>query len=103
MRKSAERALKASAQVRDDRNMVVAVAETYLIAKKFQKHEKCYREYKRVVRESASETEKGEDEEKGNFDAVLSMIDYDVLQGQQCISMETLMKVIRKQSNPDSN
>ena len=43
------------------------------------------------MREGPSETEKGEDEVTGNFDAVLSMIDYDVLQGQQCISMETLM------------
>ena len=36
--KSAERTLKASAHVRDDRDMVVAVAETDLIAKEFQKH-----------------------------------------------------------------
>eukprot|EP00112_Aurelia_sp_Birch-Aquarium-sp1_P017646 Seg411.7 transcript_id=Seg411.7/GoldUCD/mRNA.D3Y31 product="hypothetical protein" protein_id=Seg411.7/GoldUCD/D3Y31 len=89
--KTAERTLKASAHVRDDKDMVVAVAETDLIAKEFQKHEKCYREYTRVVRESASEMEKDQDEVKGNFDAVLSMVDNDVLQGQQCISMETLM------------
>lgn len=53
--KTAKRTLKASAHVRDDKDMVVAVAETDLIAKEFQKHEKCYREYTRVVMESASD------------------------------------------------
>ena len=72
--KSAERTLKASAHVRGDRDMVVAVAETDLIAKEFQKHEKCHREYTRVVREGASETEKREDDVKGNFDAVETLM-----------------------------
>ena len=91
MTKTAESTLKAAAHARDDKDMIVAVAGTDLIAKEFQKHEKCYRDYTRVVRENASETEKDEDEVKGNFDAVISMVDNDVLPGQQFISMETLM------------
>ncbi len=89
--KTAERTLKSAAHARDDKDMIVAVAETDLIAKEFRKHEKCYRDYTRVVRESAYETEKDEDELKGNFDAVISIVDNDVLLGQQCISVETLM------------
>ena len=84
--------LKAAAQVRDDKDMIASVHETDSIAKEFQKHEKCYREYTRIVRESVLQSKNDEDDPHGNIDVVLSIIEKDVLQGQQCLSMETLMK-----------
>ena len=95
--KTAESTLKAAAQARNDQEMTAAVAETDLIAREFQKHEKCYREYTRVVRDQseAAEVNTDDSESYGNLDAVLCMIDNDVLHGQQCLSMETLMNEYR--------
>ena len=47
---TAERTIKQAAVARNDLEMITAVTETDLIAKKFQKHQKCYLEYTRVVR-----------------------------------------------------
>ena len=92
MTKTAEMTLKAAAQAWDDKDMIASVHETDLIAKEFQKHEKCYREYTRIVRESVSQSKNDEDDPHGNIDVVLFIIEKDVLQGQQCLSVETLMK-----------
>ena len=97
--KTAENSLKAAAKVRGDEEMVILVSDTDLIAKEFQKHEKCYRDYTRVARECVAEARKEDDgAQGGNFDAVLDMIDQDILQGQQCISMETIMEQYKGES-----
>lgn len=94
--KTAENTLKAAAQARNDQDMIATAAGTDLIAREFQKHEKCYREYTRVVRDHNEAAEvNNADESNGNLDAVLFMIDNDVLHGQQCLSMETLMNEYR--------
>ena len=64
--KMAEMTLKAAAQAQDDKDMIASVHETDLIAKEFQKHEKCYREYTRIVRESVPQSKNDEHDPHGN-------------------------------------
>ena len=47
--KSAEITLKQAAKLRNDEEMLIAVQDVDLIAKDFQRHEYCYREYTRLV------------------------------------------------------
>ena len=63
--------------------MITAVTDIDLIAKELQKHEKCYREYSRIVREETLEEE--------HVDTVM-VNDY-ILAAKQCISMETLQSL----------
>ena len=58
--------------------MIASVHEIDLIAKEFQKHEKCHREYTRTVRESVHPSKNGEDDLNGNIDVVLSIIEKDI-------------------------
>ncbi|CAB4022282.1 Hypothetical predicted protein [Paramuricea clavata] len=89
---TAERTLKEAAIAHNDLEMMTAVTETDLKAKEFQKHEKCYLDYTRVVRKTAESTEGGnDDKQSGDYNAVLSLVDSDIIGGQQCLSMETLM------------
>ena len=59
----------------DDKDMIASVHETDLIAKEFQKHEKCYREYTKIVRESVPQSKNDEDDPYGNIDVALSIIE----------------------------
>ncbi|CAB3984608.1 Hypothetical predicted protein [Paramuricea clavata] len=89
---TAERTLKEAAIAHNDLEMMTAVTETDLKAKEFQKHEKCYLDYTRVVRKTAESTEGGnDDKQSGDYNVVLSLVDSDIIGGQQCLSMETLM------------
>ena len=90
---TAERTFKEAALAQNDLEMIRAVTETDLIAKEFQKHEKCYLEYTRVVRKMAEPTESTSDDDLqlGDYDAVLSLVENDIIGGQQCLSMGTLM------------
>ena len=86
--------LKEVAFVLNDKEMIIVVSETYLIAHQFQKHEKRYLDNMRVVRKSSSAAETTSEETcLGNrdYDSVLSLIDNDVFDSQQCLSMETIM------------
>ena len=89
---TAERTLKEAAIAHNDLEMMTAVTETDLKAKEFQKHEKCYLDYTRIVRKTTNSTEIGnDDQQSGDYNAVLSFVDSDIINGQQCLSMETLM------------
>ena len=88
---TAERTIKEAAIAQNDLQMIVAVRETDLIAKEFQKHDKCYLDYTRVVRKRAESAENVSDDQLGDYDAVLSLVEHDIIGGQQCLSMETLM------------
>ena len=66
---TAERTIKQAAVARNDLEMIAAVTETDLIAKEFQKHQKCYLEYTRVVRKEDEATEStGDDILLGSYD-----------------------------------
>ena len=89
---TAERKVQEAAKARNDLEMIGAITGTDLIAKEFQKHEKCYLEYTRVTRKKAEETTgSSEDQQLGDYEAVLSLVENDIIGGQQCLSMETLM------------
>lgn len=89
---TAERTFKEAAIAQNDLEMIRAVTETDLIAKELQKHDKCYLEYTRVVRKRTESTESANDNlQLGDYDAVLSLVENDIIGGQQCLSMETLM------------
>lgn len=89
--KSAELTLKDAASMRNGKEMLIAVKDTDLIAKDFQKHESCYRDYTRIVwRSEPAELDNSEDG-SGDFNAVCGVIEENILKGQQCISMDTLM------------
>ena len=61
--------------------MIVAVCKTDLIAKEFQKHDKCYLDYTRVVRRGAESAENVNDDQLGGNDAVLSLVEHDIIGG----------------------
>lgn len=88
---TAEKTLKDAAAARNDTEMNIAVANIDLIAKEFQKHEKCYRECTLVFRENIEAGPSNETQPTGSYDAVLSLVDNDIIGGQQCLSMETLV------------
>ena len=71
--------------------MLVAVTDTDLIAKEFMRHEKCYRENTRIVREGADEEESGDEANaRGDYDLVSTIVKENILGEHQCMSMETL-------------
>ena len=88
---TAERTLKEAAIAQNYLQMIIAVSETDLIAKEFQKHDKCYLDYTRVIRNRDKSTESIDDNQLGDYNAVLSLVEYDIIGGQQCLSMEKLM------------
>ena len=89
--KTAENTLKDAVNFRNDTKMTTAVTDIDLIAKEFQKYEKCYREYTRIVREEALQEEHVDEEFiRGNYEVVLYMVKDYILADKQCISMETL-------------
>ena len=70
--------------------MLVAV-HTDLIAKEFMRHEKCYRENTRIVREGADEEESGDEANaRGDYDLVSTIVKENILGEHQCMSMEAL-------------
>ena len=90
---TAERTIKQAAVARNDLEMITAVTETDLIAKEFQKHQKCYLEYTRVVRKEDEAIEStGDDILLGSYDAVVSLVQSDIIEGQQCLSIEILIR-----------
>ena len=55
--------------------MLIEVRDTDLIAKEFQKHKKCYREYTMIVRKETLEEENLDEKVAcGNYDVVLSIV-----------------------------
>lgn len=92
--KTAEKALIDAASLKDDTEMLLEITGVDLIAKEFQKHEKCYRNYTRNKKEEKLQDETlDENVAHGNYDAVLSVVRDNILERQQCLSMETLQTV----------
>lgn len=91
--KTAEKALIEAATLNNDTKMLLEITDIDLIAKEFQKHEKCYRDYTRNKKTENVEGNLDENFAHGNYDAVLSIVRDNILERQQCISMETLQTV----------
>ena len=66
--KTSEKTLEATF-ARNDKEMIIVVSEAYLTANHFQKHKKCYLDYRRIVIKSSSAAEsKMEETCLGNMD-----------------------------------
>ena len=65
------------------------IAGQDLIAKEFQKHEKCYRDYTRIL---YSEDNRKHTNDNGDYTAVCKIIRNDVIECYRCISMVTLIE-----------
>ena len=91
--KIAENSVLNAANLRSDVTMLGMINGIDLIAKEFRKHEKCYRDYTRVLFETSTNRTGEEVYDKGNFLDVCSVIDNDVLAERKCISMQTLINI----------
>lgn len=89
---TAENSIQKAAKIRDDLEMLRIVEEEKLIAKEFKRHEKCHKDYTRVI-SKASELPSSTIYEKGDFCSVCERIDFDVIENRKCISMDTLLEI----------
>eukprot|EP00794_Sanderia_malayensis_P002234 gene2234-2545_t len=93
--KQAETTLKQAAALHNDQELLVQIQDQDLIAKELLKHRKCYLDYTRIVGKLVEdkELEDAEVPNKTNFSAVCELVQTNILEFQQSISMETLMTV----------
>ncbi len=90
--KSAEHTLKEAALLRNDQKMLTAITDIDLIAKEFQKHSSCYKDYTRVVSKMDTALDSCNKEgAAGDFGAVCSLVEENVLEDLQCVSIDTLL------------
>ena len=89
--------IQQAASLRKDEEMLRMISGEDLIAKEFNIHQKCYKDYTVIVsKNSADTTPKANDEEqvfqesKTRFANVCSFIREHVLEGNQCLSMKLL-------------
>ena len=91
---NAETTMKKAAELRNDTNMIAAIANESLVAKEFKKHNRCYRDYTRVVSQDSngeSNLDKQYVYEKGDYDAVCKIIESEILENHKCVSMDVLL------------
>ena len=72
----AEKNLKEAAKLRKDQALLLEIHEVDLIAKEFKNHEKCYRDYPRIIYPNENQSTIND---KGHFKAICSAIDHEVL------------------------
>ena len=72
--------------------MLLEIHEVDLIAKEFKKHDKCYCDYTRLIYENL-EQEKNPIYSTGDYDAVVKIIEEQVIRQFKCVSMTVLMTV----------
>ena len=70
---NAEETMKKEAQPENNEGMLLEIHEVDLIAKEFKKHNKCYRDYTRLIYENL-EQEKNPIYSTGDYDAVVKII-----------------------------
>ena len=86
----AEKNLKEAAKLRKDQALLLEIHEVDLIAKEFKDHEKCYRDYTRIIYPNENQSTIND---KGDFKAVCSVIDHEVLSLSKAVSMNVLTDV----------
>ena len=90
--REAENSLKNAAEMKNDTLMLLAINEVDLIAKEFKKHDKCYRDYTRIIYEH---DDRKEDlvYDVGNYECVVKIVEEQVMSLFKCVSMDVLMEV----------
>ena len=90
--RDAEETLKKAALLKKDEEMLLEIQDLDLIAKEFKKHDKCYRDYTRLIYDSLEE-EKNPIYCSGDYEAVVKIIEEQVISQFKCVSMTVLMAV----------
>ena len=90
--RNAEETFKKTAQLKNDEGMLLEIHEVDLIAKEFKKHDKCQLDYTRLIYENV-EQEKNPIYSTGDYDAVVKIIEEQVIRQFKCVSMTVLMTV----------
>ena len=78
--------------MKNDTLMLLAITGVDLIAKESKKHDKCYRDYTRIIYE---DDKRKEDliYDVGNYEGVVKIVDEQVISLFKCVSMDVLMEV----------
>ena len=74
--------IKKAAEKRNDEQMLMEIRDQDLIAKEFRKHEKCYRDYTRILYKNEPSEEPVYD--RGNYESVRRIIEEDVIKYNKC-------------------
>ena len=82
--------IKNATEKQDDQNMLLEIQDKDLIAKEFQKHEKCYRNYTEILYKY--EPTEAQVYDTGNYERVCNIIEEEVIQSYKYISMKTLIE-----------
>ena len=93
--KQGETTLKQAAALHNDHELLLQIQGQDLMAKELLEHRKCYLDYARIVSKPVEdkELEDAELPNKTNFFAVCNLVQRNILEFQQSISMETLLTV----------
>lgn len=79
-----------AANMKDDEALLLEIKDVDLIAKEFKRHEKCYRDYTRILYVTKPKTPVNE---KGNFEEVCRVIEDDVIASHKSVSMNVLIDI----------
>ena len=86
----ADKNLKEAAKLRKDETLLLEIHEVDLIVKEFKNHEKCYRDYTRILYPNENQSTVNE---KGDFKAVCDVIEKEVISLSKVVSMNALIDV----------
>ena len=91
---TAEETLVKAATLKNDYEMLGSISGVDLIAKEFQKHETCYRNYTRNVNDGEDDSENTERVyQQGNFNEVCKTIDDLIIGQKKCMSLQSLLQI----------
>ena len=82
--------IKKVAEMIKDKEVLLDITEVDLVAKEFKRHDKCYRDYTRVIFANKIKIPVNE---KGNFEDVCRLIEDDIIESQKWVSMNVLIDV----------
>ena len=84
-----------AAEFKNDFEMLDAISEVDLIAKEFQKHDTCYRDYTRLIQEvdKAGEEKNAAMFLRGNYKAVCKIVDDLIIGEMKCMSLQSLLQI----------
>ena len=92
---TAQETLIKAAEFKNDFEMLGAISEVDLIAKEFQKHDACYRDYTRLIQEvdKAGEEKNAAMFLRGNYEAVCKIVDDLIIGEMKCMSLQSLLLI----------
>ena len=89
---NADSRVKEAAEKRNNEKMLTDIKGKDLIAREFKTHEKCYRDYTRILYEK--EPQKGQIYDKGDYEKVYNITEEQVIQFNVCIYLFIKIDII---------